>query len=364
LYPTHENAILTGEYYTDSLNARKRLAHRFSAPIAVVAVLLAGCATAERFGEDRDDPDAPPLPQAECEEDDDCWDGDPATEDLCGDDGLCEFLPVEEDPDTDTGGGDDECDVALGFDEEGTFELFLDSHMAEVSHTAPLSMGKLAKIHLRDPSRIWIDARRDGREDVMMVLLRDCANAAVNRIAWGERIYTEELPAGDYYLAVFSEMSGVVAMEARFLVPTYCDGAQALAAGSLVDSVDGLADDFDGSCVEDEDLEHRGDKVYSFKVPKDKLWDVSVDLYPEQGEPRHYLYLTQGCGADASDELICSDEIADARDNHATDAPRVGIQAQKLKAGTYFLYVDTVDADLFDAGSYELVFRLERAASF
>ncbi len=354
-------------YTPDELNTGRTSKTRSSVLAAfrlsiILVFLFSGCATGERFGLNGDSGDDPaPDDLGGCQEDADCWDGDPGTSDVCSPDGTCIFPQVDQ-PDTDSDtstGGDDLCDFDLGVDEDTLLQLHLGQAMAQISYAAPLSMATVVKIHVREPRRLWLNPFIDGRDDVMMVLLKDCANAAVNRIAWGTKIYTEELPEGDYYLAIFTEEEQEISVDTRFLMPTYCDGAPKLKLGSTYGLLDGLADDFSGSCVEHDALEHRGDRIFSFEVPQSVIRDVQIDVFAPESTPVFHLYLTRGCGDGVAVEIDCQDELNVPNAGHLGSEPRVSVHGDKLKSGIYYVVVDTVDDQNWETDEFELFFTME-----
>ena len=329
--------------------------------ILAAFALLTGCAQGERFGLDGPAGDDPPALEVECDSDADCWDGDPLTEDTCGDDGLCHFSLVgDQDTDTDTSDVDDGCEFVTDLDGDDQFLLLVDEGVGELSPTIPLSMGQVVKIHVRESRRVWLDAMRGAEDDVMLVLLRDCANAAVNRIAWGPRIYTEELQEGFYYLGVFAREPTGVNIDARFLKPTYCDAAFPLDIGLNPVNVDGLADDFEGGCLEGENpLDHRGDAVFTFEVPQGKLWDVFIDLYPSEGYLRHHLYMTLGCGNSALTEIDCSSVLEESTGGQDGGGEAARIRGKKLKPGQYYVFIDALKPQDWNVGPVDVVFSVE-----
>lgn len=347
-----------GEHYAAAIEIGGK-ALRVLVHLALV-LMFTGCASAERFGADGDESPLQPFLDVECDSSEDCWDGDPETLDLCGPDGICQFLPDGDvDTETQTDTDDGECEFDMGLEEDTQFQVLVDGVVDKVAPTIPISMGKVIKVHVRNSRRLWVDTPQGGREDLLMVLLSDCANAAVNRIAWGNTIYTEELPEGDYYLAIFAEKAMTVTVDTRFLLPTYCEGAQNLDIGSELVSVDGYADDFSGGCVDDSPLEHRGDRLFTFEVPQSKLWDVRIDLYPLDGYLRHHLYLTQGCGEGVAVEMDCSYTLEEPSGGQKGEGMRASVFGEKLKPGRYYLVVDTLKPQDWESGEVELSFQVE-----
>ena len=160
--------------------------------------ILWGCASGERFGAHSDGHDDPDLPTVDCVNDADCWDADPGTIDLCEEDGTCQYLTIE---DTDTGGNDTDpagCVFDAEIDQDNPFmdPVDVSTTVSELVPTAPLSLGRLIKVSVREPRRLWIRPRQGEFDDLLLVLLKDCVNTAFNRVSWGKTIYSPELPEG------------------------------------------------------------------------------------------------------------------------------------------------------------------------
>jgi hypothetical protein len=187
-------------------------------------VICAGCAAGEQFG---DDPDrGGSLTSAECHENGDCWDGDPATEDICAPDGKCAFLTnVKSDPEKDPEEVGPGCQAVGVIDGYTEIDVSIEQLVAEAVHTVPVEYGVLYQVSLDAPARLEVVPDNPDLEGVMFVLLSACANACKNRIAWGSEICSPVLEAGDYLLAVFSERARSFAFTADLLLPEEsCDG--------------------------------------------------------------------------------------------------------------------------------------------
>jgi len=104
-------------------------------------------------------------------------------------------------------------------DEYAEIELEIDAVVAEAVHTVPVEYGVMYQISVAAPARLEVTLEDPGLEDVMFVLLRECANASKNRIVWGSEICSPVLEIGDYYLAVFSERATLVSFTADLLPP-------------------------------------------------------------------------------------------------------------------------------------------------
>ena len=187
-------------------------------------MLCAGCATGEQFGDDPDQGSAAAV--VECDENGDCWDGDPATEDICIPTGRCAFLTnVKSDPENDAEESTPACQVVSVIDEYTEIDAELEQTVFEAVHTVPVEYGALYEISLSVPARIEIELIDDDLEGVMFVLLSECTNACKNRIAWGSEICSPALAAGEYVLAVFSEREPRFSFSADLLPPEEsCDG--------------------------------------------------------------------------------------------------------------------------------------------
>jgi len=189
--------------------------------------LCAGCASGEQFGNDPDQGGA--LAPAECDENGDCWDGNPATEDICAPDGKCAFLSnVKSDPEKDADEPGFACQAVGVIDDYSEIEVVIDHVVVEAVHTVPVEYGVLYQIAVDAPARLEIALVDPWLEGVMFVLLRECANACKNRIAWGSEICSPVLEPGDYVLAVFSERASRFSFTADLLPPEEsCDGLDA-----------------------------------------------------------------------------------------------------------------------------------------
>jgi len=167
-------------------------------------LVCAGCATGEQFGDDPDQGNAAAV--VECSDNSDCWDGVPATQDICTPTGRCAFLTnVKSDPETDAEESAPACQVVSVIDEYAEIDAQLEQAVIEAVHTVPVEYGALYEISLDGPARIEIELVDDDLEGVMFVLLKECTNACKNRIAWGSEVCSPALEPGDYVLAVFSE---------------------------------------------------------------------------------------------------------------------------------------------------------------
>jgi hypothetical protein len=321
---------------------------------------LSGCAAGERFGSNDSDDDDNWVWGVECEYDFQCDDADPGTFDFCDPVGECHNVSLV---DTDTALEDPECEsyATVGHNTALTFDV--DAVAGELTHTAPLSEATVITLSFRDPARIRIRPEGKDLHGLMLVLLSDCANAAINRLAYGPAIYSQEIDGGDYYLAVFSDSDQTVTLDVHFLEVTTCDGAEVLETGELVDTSDGYADDFSGSCMPSGDQTgHRGDRVYMFTVPDGEMWDVQIDLFSGDGEPNHYLYLAHGCGDDEAVEIDCANEVVlpDCSEEQQDDHLRVS--GADLESGTYYVFVDAMDTENYTLGEYRLEVNLQGGA--
>ena len=193
--------------------------------IGLALALCAGCASGERFG----DAAALGAGAAACDEDADCWDGDPATEDTCTAQGDCVFLAnVKADAEKDVDEIENDCHAVAEMSTDAAVEVELERLVPEAVHTAPLEYGTLYKISVTAESRLEVVLEDDATENVMFVLLDDCANACKNRIAWGRELCSPVLEPGSYFLAVFSEREYEFGFTADFLDPdASCNGLDA-----------------------------------------------------------------------------------------------------------------------------------------
>jgi hypothetical protein len=189
---------------------------------------LAGCASGERFG------DAAAKGAggggADCVESADCWDGDPATEDTCTPDGECAFLSsVKPDAEKDSDDIGNECHAVAEISGDAEIDAEVAHLVSEVAHTIPVEFGTLYRIAVAAPGRLEVVLQDAGVENVMFVLLEDCANACANRIAWGRELCSPVLAPGSYFLAVFSGRVYEVDFFAEFLEPAdSCNGLDAV----------------------------------------------------------------------------------------------------------------------------------------
>jgi hypothetical protein len=166
--------------------------------------LCAGCATGEQFGGNPDQGSGAAV--VECAENGDCWDGDPATEDICTADGRCAFLTnVKSDPEKDAEESAPSCQVVAVVDDYAEIDADLENTVVEAVHTVPVEYGVLYEISLDAAARVEVEPVEDDLEGVMFVLLTECTNACKNRIAWGSEICSPVVEAGEYILVVFSE---------------------------------------------------------------------------------------------------------------------------------------------------------------
>ena len=326
--------------------------HRGLAAVAA-AVAVQACAYGERFGAD---PGDGPAGAGGCQVDADCHDGDSQTIDLCNADGACDHVWVG---DTATSGGGtdpvDQCAVAGDVGQDQQFDLELDGVSGSLTPHAPLVEGTVVRVSVRDSRRLRILPAGKVDEGLMLVLLSDCANAAANRVAWGRDLYTRALEPGEYYLAVFASAPRSVVLELRFLEPTSCDAAEPLEEGEHVGAVDGLADDFIGSCAPIQIGDrHRGDRVYGFQVPDGETWDVGVDLFTGGETPRHHLYLRAGCDGPDAVEIACETE-PQIPEEAGRPEERIRLEAHDLEPGAYYLFADALVDDAFDLGEYRLM---------
>lgn len=188
---------------------------------------VAGCASGERFG---DPAAAGGGAGGGCQEDADCWDGDPATEDTCTAGGDCAFLSnVKPDAEKDLDDIDNECHAVSEIPGDAEIDAAVERLSPEVGHTVPVEYASLYRVSVAAPARLEVALVDDGVEGVMFVLLEDCANACANRIAWGRELCSPVLEPGGYYLAVFSGRVTEFGFTADFLEPSAsCNGLDAV----------------------------------------------------------------------------------------------------------------------------------------
>jgi hypothetical protein len=311
---------------------------RYTILAAVLAFHCQGCVQGERFGE----------------------------EGFADDDSVGTDLDTDADSDIDIDTGEVdpfECNVEAAMHADSELVFALDAVDGDIDHTWPLNQGKVIQLSVRDPRRIRvlpaksvIGEKEKIEDGLMFVLLRDCANAATNRLAWGADIYSETLTSGDYYLAVFADEERSVDFQVHFLEPTECDDADQIELdGSEVAGAEGAtagyADDFEGSCQPELDEGHHGDRVYYFNVPIGELWDVSIDLFTgDLDGPEHYVYLRKNCSGPEHLELDCAAEF----NGPVSQEQRVRVRGDDLVPGQYYVVVDTVAAEQFDDGEFGL----------
>ncbi len=322
-----------------------------TAPI-LAAGLLAACAFAERFGVDGDDD---VLPDQGCSANSDCHDGNPLTTDLCGADGVCVYPVVS--PDTDPPSTDpvDSCVIDEEIGDTSQVTLALDAVWGSLTHTLPLVQGRVVHLALRDRQQLRILPADKPDDGLMMVLLSGCANAAVNRLAWGGDVVSPYLDAGDYYLAVFSSIPRTVVLDLRYLEPVTCDGAGSLHEGETVGTVDGRGDGFSGSCMPEGATGLRGENVYTFGVPGGDTRDLLVYLFSEGDQLGHYVFLRRGCGGEDAVEVGCESQGTDILSGTGNrNGTVVTLQADGLDPGAYYLFVDAAIPDAFELGEYRL----------
>jgi hypothetical protein len=324
---------------------------RTVAPV-LAAALLAACAFAEPFGAGGDDGEDPATG---CSVDADCHDGDPLTTDLCGADGTCEHLwnPLDTDPpSTDPV---DACDIAVEVGGTGQATVEVAAVPGTLGHTLPLSQGRVVHLALRDRQQLRILPADKPDDGLMLVLLAGCANAAVNRLAWGGDVLSPFLDGGDYYLGVFSAEPRTVVLEVRYLEPVTCEDAPPLHGGETIGTVDGHSDSFAGSCAPGVAAGLRGESLYSFSISEGETGDVLVNLYSNGSDVAHYLFLGNGCGEAEATEIACASEGVELPVGTGNRSGTVvSLDADGLGPGQYFLFVDAATPDAFELGEYRL----------
>jgi hypothetical protein len=328
-----------------------RLGYWLTLLVYVAVFSLTGCASGDRFGSNGPVDDHFPGYDDGCESDIECYDEDPSTYDFCDSSGECEHLVIM---DGDPSGGDPLCDFETAVAHDALVSVDVPGVDGELSHATPLGQGRLLQLSFRDPARVRVRPTGKDEDGLMLVLLRDCANAAVNRIAWGPSIYSSEVDGDDYYLAVFAEEPRTVELDIHFLEVTSCDDAGNLETGEVTGTTDGYADDFVGSCVPTNGLgEHRGDRVYTFFVPEGQLWDVQIDLFTGDNVPNHYLYLRKGCAGPDTIEIDCANEFAvsDLLDA-SQDEKFMRVRGEDLDSGAYYVFVDSLPFEDYSLGEY------------
>jgi hypothetical protein len=97
------------------------------------------------------------------------------------------------------------CQLVEVIDEHAEIDAQLEETVLEAVHTVPVEYGALYEVSLDAPARVEVELGDADLDGVIFVLLRECANACKNRIAWGSEICSPALEAGDYILAVFTE---------------------------------------------------------------------------------------------------------------------------------------------------------------
>ena len=185
---------------------------------------VAACAAGEQFG---DGAAAAGGPDAiECAANDDCWDGDPATEDVCTPAGQCAYLTnVKSDAAKDPEENGTACQAVAGIAADAEIDAEVPDVVVEAVHTAPVELALVYRVDVAAPSRLEVAPAGGPLEGVMFVLLTDCTNACKNRVAWGPELCSPVLAAGTYYLAIFSERARRFTFAATFLEPEEsCDG--------------------------------------------------------------------------------------------------------------------------------------------
>ncbi|MDD5307829.1 MAG: hypothetical protein PHU25_10955 [Deltaproteobacteria bacterium] len=300
---------------------------------------ILGCATGERLGASDDDT----VGDTGCQADRDCFDGDPCTVDRCEKDGICVNVGVC------IGGllGDSSsvCEGAPEIDGDATVSLRLLAASGPVEAVTPLEDGSTFRLVVREPRRIRVVASNH-EGDVILVLLRSCANAATNRLAWGRDIYSATVDPGQYILGVFSNTPGAATLDFHFLRPTPCSEAERIPPnGVVLGTVDGFADDFTGTCQQSGANGHRGDRVFTFTVPSDEKWFVRADLTPASQSSSYDMYLRRGCAGTAADEVACTA-------NGTIQRTHFGVGG--LGPGEYYLFVDAAEPEDYDLGEFSL----------
>jgi hypothetical protein len=192
-------------------------AHRRLFVVWCTLLIWAGCAAGEPFG----DGSGPGVGTSaiECDENADCWDGDPATEDVCTQDGRCAFLTnVKSDPEKDSEESIPSCQFASVIDGYAELHAELEQPVAEAVHTIPVEYGELFRVSVDAPTRLEVVLDKE-LEGVLFVLLDECTNACKNRIVWGNEICSPVLEVGEYVLVVFSERELEFYFTAELLPP-------------------------------------------------------------------------------------------------------------------------------------------------
>ena len=347
------------------------------------ALVWVSCATGERFGESDSLETISSTTDSECKNNAGCWDGDPLTTDICSEDGYCINEPVPTSPDSGTGFIEDNCFIQKEINDSqlGGADLFSAINVSrgatDVSYTAPLDNGSLIKISIeKRPRRLWIRPSKGEINDVTLVLLRDCYNTSFNRIAWGQTIITDELPRGDYYLAVFSSRERTILdMDTFFLDQTHCADAEIIEPNNTVEvSTAGLSDDFNGNCLGSYYPKgHRGDKVYKFSVPQGFKWNVSFRMVAlDNTDLAYWMYVKAGCGNPLLANLACvsvpnpiqgvallNRKRTDTKTRKNKD---LTLTVQDLAQGDYYLFVDTLDTNSFEEQMQELTMTVDSSS--
>jgi len=132
---------------------------------------------------------------------------------------------VKSDPEKDADEPGFSCQSVDVIDKYAEIEVVIGHLVVEAVHTVPIEYGVLYQVAVDAPARLEISLEDPELEGVMFVLLRDCANACKNRIAWGSEICSPVLEPGEYVLAVFSERATSFSFTADLLPPEEsCDG--------------------------------------------------------------------------------------------------------------------------------------------
>jgi hypothetical protein len=132
---------------------------------------------------------------------------------------------VKADPEKDPEEGGQGCQVAGVIDGYAEVDVLMEQLVAEAVHTVPVEYAELYQIAVDAPARLEVVLDNAQTDGVLFVLLRDCANACKNRVAWGAEICSPVLEAGDYLLAVFSERAPAFSFTADLVAPdASCDG--------------------------------------------------------------------------------------------------------------------------------------------
>jgi hypothetical protein len=295
-----------------------------------------------------------------------CWDNNPATEDICSADGTCLYFPIVQPDPVPPNPGDCSGLLENAIDETGIYEILINNNKGPTDHTAPLSRGTVVRVDVREPTRIRSilstpENPNDTADDFVQVLLSDCANAASNRISWGPNLYSPALAVGTYYLAIFGQGYRDVSLDVHFLIPSSCkDPVPAPVHGVLSSTTDGYADDFSGSCGPEGDSGHRGDQVYRFDVPQGATWNLHAVLASDESvAPARYLYIRGGCAGPAAREIACDAETLEISQTGDIYISPAELSVECLPPGSYYLFVDSLDPELYELGEYALQIETE-----